>query len=561
MQKLRVLDLFAGAGGLSCGFEQTSCFEIKAAVENNRDAKATYKANHISTVVYDNIKDINFKGYEFQNIDVIIGGPPCQGFSNANRNKNDLISSSNELVKEFVRSISEIRPKAFVFENVHSVVSEKHKFFLKKTDTAELEELNITPIPESIVIGKVLPFTSDLIEFINKETVESLSNYILDKKVFAKIKYIYNKQKNLSPDLFNNFLKNSINTINFIRKIINTPDNYHKYWSDSYQQLWLKLVEQLTDYIKGSITPQSVYILEAVLDVQKVIMRSKEIKEYQIEAEYRIDEKKQKLIIEVKTYNVFKYLAAKFDKLGYEIKPEILNAAEYGAAQVRRRLFILGVQKKILKGQALKFPPPKIITNEKNYFTIKDAIKDLENIEPDVTLGMDFKKSPKPASDQNRQYWNYLNSGSDKIYNHIATESTETALRRFQALKPGQNFHDLDDNYKSNYSDTSKTQNTIYKRLSYDDPSSTVLNVRKSMWIHPAKDRAISIREAARLQSFQDTYKFLGIKNSQYQQVGNAVPPILARAVAESLLDTLGINIPKRLKEILNDKEKQEPLS
>ena len=87
-----------------------------------------------------------------------------------------------------------------------------------------------------------------------------------------------------------------------------------------------------------------------------------------------------------------------------------------------------------------------------------------------------------------------------------------------------------------------RTQNTIYLRLSYDEPSGTVVNVRKSMWIHPELDRAISVREAARLQSFPDSFVFCGSKDKQYQQVGNAVPPIMARAIAEKLARVLEEN-------------------
>ena len=84
-----------------------------------------------------------------------------------------------------------------------------------------------------------------------------------------------------------------------------------------------------------------------------------------------------------------------------------------------------------------------------------------------------------------------------------------------------------------------RTQNTIYLRLNYSRPSGTVVNVRKSMWIHPIKDRAISIREAARLQTFPDSFVFTGAKDKQYQQVGNAVPPIMAKAIAEKLASQL----------------------
>ena len=113
-------------------------------------------------------------------------------------------------------------------------------------------------------------------------------------------------------------------------------------------------------------------------------------------------------------------------------------------------------------------------------------------------------------------------------------------MERFKVLKQGQNFHSLDETLKTNtYTDVARTQNTIYLRLNYDEPSGTVVNVRKSMWIHPELDRAISIREAARLQTFPDSFIFEGTKDSQYQQVGNAVPPYLAKAIADSVISIL----------------------
>ena len=113
-------------------------------------------------------------------------------------------------------------------------------------------------------------------------------------------------------------------------------------------------------------------------------------------------------------------------------------------------------------------------------------------------------------------------------------------MERFRALKQGENFHALDESMKTNtYTDVARTQRTIYLRLNYDEPSGTVVNVRKSMWIHPTLDRAISVREAARLQTFPDRFVFCGSKDKQYQQVGNAVPPIMAKAVANHLARVL----------------------
>ena len=129
---------------------------------------------------------------------------------------------------------------------------------------------------------------------------------------------------------------------------------------------------------------------------------------------------------------------------------------------------------------------------------------------------------------------------SEILHNHIITKTTQTAMKRFKALSQGQNFHSLSDEMKTNtYTDATRTQNTIYLRLKYDEPSGTVVNVRKSMWIHPTKDRAVSIREAARLQTFPDSFVFCGTKDKQYQQAGNAVPPIMAKAIAKKLAQQL----------------------
>ena len=115
----------------------------------------------------------------------------------------------------------------------------------------------------------------------------------------------------------------------------------------------------------------------------------------------------------------------------------------------------------------------------------------------------------------------------------------------FKAIKPGKNFHSLSTQLKSTYTNPERTQNTIYLRLNPDEPSGTVVNVRKSMWIHPTLDRAITVREAARLQSFPDSFIFCGTKDSQFQQVGNAVPPYLAWQIAEVVGRYLGAKTEK----------------
>ena len=137
------------------------------------------------------------------------------------------------------------------------------------------------------------------------------------------------------------------------------------------------------------------------------------------------------------------------------------------------------------------------------------------------------------------EYAAEMRKGSDSVKNHISTKTTDIALNRFKVIEQGKNFHSLDPELKGTYSKPERTQKTIYLRLDPGKVSGTVVNVRKSMWIHPTIDRAISVREAARLQSFPDSFRFYGSKDSQYQQVGNAVPPLLARGIALQLLQII----------------------
>lgn len=199
------------------------------------------------------------------------------------------------------------------------------------------------------------------------------------------------------------------------------------------------------------------------------------------------------------------------------------------------RFVVIGIKRSI----ATKIALPKGHFDEDEYRTVRDAIEDLETVPPVYDLEDDKEGIKIDYIDELNELAASLRNNA-VLKNHIITKTTDTAMQRFKAIKQGQNFHSLDDKLKTNtYTDASRTQNTIYLRLDYDEPSGTVVNVRKSMWIHPTLDRAISVREAARLQTFPDSFVFCGSKDKQYQQVGNAVPPIMAKSIAKKLAQTL----------------------
>ncbi|MDT9025666.1 DNA cytosine methyltransferase [Rossellomorea yichunensis] len=552
MAKLNVLDLFAGAGGLSDGFIQTDQYEIKMAVEINKFAKETYKTNHRNVKLISDITKLEYFDKSgrlkenFERIDIIIGGPPCQGFSNANRQKNTLISNNNQLVKEYLRAIECIRPKAFVMENVKNMSSSKHKFFLTENDDIqELKSLNIELDVEQICIGEETPlfgYLKDFIFIVKKEGKQvELSPFLISHDLFSKLHMIYRKASKPHKDDIEKYI--SINKKYFENLLHRWEDQICQYWHVEFQKLWFDLKNVLSQFLKGEIKQTDILKpLFSVLETQRIISKMKEVFDNEILFN-KFDCRNGQVVLELHTINVFKYVLAKLKGLGYKLNEDdcIFNAAQFGVPQTRRRLVLIGIRQELLEGNDVKLPTP-IFKEENEYFTIKDAIGDLEEIEPgiDVINDLIVKNS---TGIPNNQLNCYLNASYDNLHNHVVTNSTELVITRFKTLKEGQNFHDLDDSLKTTFTDSKRTQNTIYKKMSYNRASDTVVNVRKSMWSHPKKDRAISIREAARLQSFRDNYIFKGSKDAQYQQVGNAVPPILARFIAESVISSLGMEV------------------
>ena len=150
------IDLFAGAGGLSLGFKQTGHVKIVAAAENNLNARKTYKRNFKLARLYSDVKTIDYSELEHTvgPVDIVIGGPPCQGFSNANRQHTTVISMNNRLVKEYVRAVCELKPKAFVMENVAMLRSQVHKFFLEEQELTD-ERIMALPLTEDKI--EILP--------------------------------------------------------------------------------------------------------------------------------------------------------------------------------------------------------------------------------------------------------------------------------------------------------------------------------------------------------------------------------------------------------------------
>ncbi len=342
--KPKVIDLFAGVGGLSLGFKMAG-FEIVLANEFEESIAKSYIYNHPDTevIVEDitklSIKDV-FSDYK-DRIDVVIGGPPCQGFSQKGQRKS-INDDRNYLFKQFVEVVKYVQPKYFVMENVPNLLTSEGGYF--------------------------------------KEEIKSL-----------------------------------------------------------------------------------------------------------------------------------------FGNLGYKLTTNILNAADYGVPQNRRRAIIIGKL-----GQRSVKDPKKSCER----VTVWEAISDLAYLESGEGLERDTYKLPART-----EYQRKMREGSNWVFNHKATKHSAIALERLRMIPPNKGREVLPKEHltKSIYSGTwsrmIKEEQSVTITTRFDTPSS-------GKFTHPYLNRAITVREAARIQSFPDSFRFIGNKGSQMKQVGNAVPPILAKEIA-----------------------------
>jgi len=344
------IDLFSGAGGMSVGAISAGV-DVKVAVEMDKYAAITYRANHPDTRLFNSdVRKVKINGYcqtRKNDVKILFGGPPCQGFSTSNQKTRNKENENNWLFREYLRLTKEQAPDWVIVENVKGIVETENGFFFEKIN-------------------------SDL------------------------------------------------------------------------------------------------------------------------------------------------------QKLGYTITHAILNSADYGVPQVRNRVFIIGS----LHGIRYEFPKPK-----KAQLTVMDAISDLPRLES----GASYHELNYLSAAQNK-YQTLIRNNSSKAVNNLVTGNADLILKRYKYIPQGGNWQNIPERLMKNYKDFTRCHTGIYHRLQADKPSVVIGNYRKNMLIHPLEDRGLSVREAARIQSFPDTFHFYGSIGFQQQQVGNSVPPLLAKAIFKKLL-------------------------
>ena len=364
MKKIKIVDLFAGVGGLSYGFANDEAFEIVAANEIMPNMAKAYQLNHPSVKVYNkDVKDFGISdlekdfGIRSGDIDLFVGGPPCQAYSTVGKRLVD--DPRGKLFQEYYRVLKELSPKAFIFENVKGLLSLR----------------------------------------------------------------------------------------------------------------------------KGEL---------------------------------------MKNILEL------------FSSLGYFIKYEILNAADYGAPQVRERVFIIGTKLE----DGFSFPEPTHYDPKKGeklfekgtkpYVTLSDAIGDL----PFIKTGEEsFEYFSEPQNDFQKKM---RENAPLRLMDHSAPNNNARLVKIMENLPDGGSPMDLPEEMrpKSGFANT-------YCRLWWNRPSTTITRnlstPSSSRCIHPRAPRPLTTREGARIQCFPDNYIFYGSRNDKNLQIGNAVPTFLSEVLKEQM--------------------------
>jgi len=231
-------------------------------------------------------------------------------------------------------------------------------------------------------------------------------------------------------------------------------------------------------------------------------------------------------IVEMESGAFFNEIISDFENAGYTCSFDILDASFFGVPQKRSRLFLIGSK----QGKKVNLYQ---ISKEKRV-TVKEALFDL----PQLENGAKIDVLPYSREVEN-EYARAMRGTLSQCSGNLISKNSAYVLERYKYIRQGENWSSIPKQLMQNYRDPSRCHTGIYYRLKDDDVSLVIGNYRKNMLIHPNSNRGLSVREAARLQSFPDWYTFKGSIGFQQQQVGNAVPPLLAKHIFQTIIQEI----------------------
>lgn len=247
--------------------------------------------------------------------------------------------------------------------------------------------------------------------------------------------------------------------------------------------------------------------------------------------------------------SVARYITEQLSR-DYLLFPKLLDAVWYGVPQYRTRFFLLGIRRDLGYnssdfGSWGPFPIPTYgPTTGRPYVTVGDALGGL----PEIGNGANQEELVYQLDYDTLVDNPYLQQmvghvPAKKVFDHVTSKHEDYVIERYRHIPEGGNWESIR-HLMDNYEDVERTHSNIYKRLRWSEPAITMGHYRKSMLVHPRQDRGLSLREACRLQSFPDWFRFVGTKDGspgglmhKQQQLANAVCPLVAKAIAEYMLE------------------------
>lgn len=241
-------------------------------------------------------------------------------------------------------------------------------------------------------------------------------------------------------------------------------------------------------------------------------------------------------------------------KVKFDPKINVLNSANYGVPQIRKRVIIIGVRKDIdiepeemYAGITKTHYDPEMCEDERNelikYVTVREAIEELPAVRPG-----EGEQEIQFVSKKNNEFLKRIASNENILRDHVARNHNDKDIERYIAMSSNHwSFQELLEKRQDLNHEKQRVFGNSYTVQWWDLPSKTIIaHLYKdgNQFIHPdsAQGRTFTVREAARIQSFPDDFVFEGPRTEQFKQIGNAVPPLLAEAIAKCIknkLDTL----------------------
>lgn len=508
MQSFNVLDLFCGAGGLSYGFASAG-FNILLGIDNDAPALETFRLNHQGAqTICGDITQLTYKQHiapvlDGKKIDVIIGGPPCQGMSLSGLRRLD--DPRNQLYLAYIRLVQEIQPQAVVIENVPGLVS-LFDGQIKDNIIAKLSAMGYHIQYKILCAADYgVPQKRKRVFFVGlKSESASYDN--------ANAPTLHQTLSQLSSPSTSQLSFESTSQLSFKTasqaQLDFESDSQLSFETASQAQLSFESTSQLESKRPLQLYSNAVSPLKSQLKSQ--------LKSKTEDAKIRLPVHPRDFLQAAKCPHTTNNSLSR----NLEYPPvSSQNESESSPVSPQSKFDYHPVRSQ----RKFEYPPVS-----SQCITCSMALSDLPPLEDD--LGQEQAQYTTPCQNF---YQQLMRKNSKVLWNHVAAQHSNKVKQIIALVPDGGNYKDLPKAYQS-----SRNFHVAWTRFASNKPSPTIDTGHRHHF-HYKYNRVPTVRECARLQSFPDHFRFLGTKTQQFRQVGNAVPPLLAQAVAVQLKKVL----------------------